>query len=84
MSPAVKQSIDNHVKYGTPTGSFTQAVLENNLTEAFALADEYHRVNLFSVVMYCYNEIPSPCWGSPEKVRAWVEARREEQCNEPT
>jgi len=65
-------TINNYVKIGLPPGSFVQAVLENNLMEAFGRADGGNRLSLFSICEYVYNEIPSACHGSPEKVKAWL------------
>ena len=58
-------------------GGFLIAVLENNLTESFGQADKKNRKVLFEIVCYCYNELPSICWGSPEKVKNWL-LRKEE------
>jgi hypothetical protein len=55
-----------------PPGSFVTEVLNNNLKEAFMHADEQSIAGMFAIVSYCYNEIPGVCWGSPEKVEAWL------------
>jgi len=52
-------------------GSFLTAVLSNNLTQACGRADDSNLRALPDIVRYCYNELPSDCWGSPEKVEAW-------------
>jgi hypothetical protein len=67
----IKEAIDAHVKTGRGTGSFVNAVLENNLREACAQADDVNKFLLFDIVYYIYNECPAGCWGSPEKVKAW-------------
>lgn len=72
-------AIQNHVCHGIPTGSFVRAVLENNLKEAFMKADDQNRADLFEIVDYCYYEIPAPCWGSPEKVKAWRDTKAKER-----
>jgi len=54
-----------------PTGDFLYAVLSNDLFEAMGRADENNRAALFDICKYIWNELPSICWGSPEKVRAW-------------
>ena len=56
-----------------PAGGFLQAVLENNLREACGRADDFNRERLFEIVSFIYNELPSQCWGSPAKVKAWLE-----------
>lgn len=73
MKQSTKYGIDQYVRVGQPVGDFLTAVLSNNLKEAFMYADEDNRVDLFEIVGYCYNEIPSSCWGSSGKVEAWLE-----------
>jgi len=83
----VKYAIDRHVEVGQPCGHFVTAVLENNLREAFMRADENSEAAMREIVMYCYNEIPSPSWGSKEKVDEWrvmggLEGKKREQLRE--
>ena len=59
----------------TPTGGFLRAALENDLKETCFCADDRNQALLYLIVKYLYNEIPSKCWGSPEKVQAWLAAR---------
>jgi hypothetical protein len=73
IPPLIKEAIDKHVREGKPCGHFVTAVLENNLVEAIVHADETNLDNIYDIVRYCYNHIPSPCWGSVEKVQAWRE-----------
>lgn len=58
---------------GEPVGDFLHAVLTNNLRGACERADDENIVNLPAYIAYLYNEAPSPCWGSPEKVKAWAD-----------
>jgi hypothetical protein len=69
----VKESFDRYVRDRCPTGGFLQAVLENNLVESFARADDYNRENLFDIVQYLYSVMPRYCWGSPDAGRNWLE-----------
>jgi hypothetical protein len=73
VKSSTKAGIDRYVAERVPTGSFIRAVLENNLREAFGRADDDNRADLFEIVCYCYNDIPAGCWGSPERVRRWLE-----------
>ena len=57
-------------------GDFITACLENNLNRAFAYADGINRERLRDVVLFLHNEAPGNCWGSQEKVKAWVKARK--------
>ena len=72
VSQTVKDSLKRYVEMGIPTGGFLQAVLENDLMEAFGHADLYNRANLFDICAYVYNEIPLACHGSVEKVKTWL------------
>lgn len=69
-------ALDRYAQHRQPVGDFLTAVLENNLSEAVGHADDDNLRNLPAFVGYLYNEMPSPCWGSPEKVKAWLEAPR--------
>jgi len=75
----VIEDLRHYVERGQPTGDFLQAVLENNLRESFGRADEWNRSNMFLIVSYCYNYLPALCWGSPEKVTAWLDFKRQQR-----
>jgi hypothetical protein len=65
---------------GTPTGGFLRSVLSNDLREAVFTADEEALAGLRALVGFVHNCMPSECWGSRDKVAAWlvktVEANR--------
>jgi hypothetical protein len=65
-------SLIQYVLRGRPVGDFLQAVIENNLTEAFGRADEENRRCLFEICAWLYNWMPSNAWGSPAKYSAWI------------
>lgn len=73
------ESIQEYVKNKVPPGDFLRAVFENNLTEAFGRADKDNLENLFQIVAYLYNEVNSACWGTPQKVKDWLESREKEE-----
>lgn len=55
-----------------PPGDFLCYVLENDLFGAVSHADD---INIKVLHVYCaffYNETPSGCWGSAEKVKSWL------------
>ena len=74
------EKLGEYAQHHVSLGHFLTAVLENNLSEAVGHADDDNLRNLPAFVGYLYNEMPSPCWGSPEKVKAWLEAPR---CDTP-
>ena len=68
-----------YVEHGIMPGSFMTAVLENNLVEAFAHADDINIHRMFDYANFLYNELPGNAWGSSAIVLAWAEARRAER-----
>lgn len=68
----LKTGLDRYAADHIPTGGFLRAVLNNDLFAAFARADSTGALVLHDIVGYCYNEIPAECWGSPERVQAWL------------
>ena len=74
IPPAIRESLDAYASTGRPTGGCLRAILANDLFEAVGRADEDTHVALPSIVSYIYNELPSPCHGSYEKVDAWIES----------
>ena len=82
IKPSTIAGIVRYVDLRCPTGSFLRAVLVNDLKEAVFAADEENLAALPAIVYYCYNEIPSDCWGSPKKVAAWLTAESERERRE--
>ena len=74
-----KDSIDLYVSHGCEPGSFLMAVLTNDLFGAVGRADEFNIRHLREICQYVYNDIPSVCWGSDEKVKKWMLQKREEK-----
>lgn len=74
-----KEDIDLYVKHGCNPGGFLTAVLENDLKEAFGRADIINRDRLFEIVSYCYNSIPTICWGSKSAVKEWIKRNNEKK-----
>ena len=72
IPPLVRKALDNYVFNHWPCGGFVTACLENNFAQAVALADERSFEALKVIARHCYNELPSECWRSPKKVRAWL------------
>lgn len=71
------ESLNRYVTKRIPTGSFLQAVLENNLMEACGRADFQNREHLFAICSYIYNELPLNCWGSRGIVKKWLENKED-------
>lgn len=64
-----------YIERGIEPGSFMYAVLCNDLMGAFGCADSVNQRRIKDFCQFLYNDAPSKCHGSPEKVRAWIAAR---------
>ncbi len=66
-----------YVDHGIPQGHFLTAVITNDLKEACARADRTNLRIIPAYVAWLYNEADARCWGSREKMDAWIDAKRE-------
>ena len=62
-----------YIAEGYPVGSYLEALLSNDLRGVFTRGDDSSLAGLHSTVMFLYNDAPSACWGSAEKMQAWLE-----------
>ena len=65
--------VDRYLTHGIPPGHFLTAILENDLKEACARADDENVLLLHNYVRFFYNCVPGGCWGSPEAVSKWTD-----------
>lgn len=70
--------INNYVCNGVPTGSFLQAVLSNDLFEAFCRADSDNTKNMLGIVTFIYNYVPKCCYGDIATIKEWLRLHKEE------
>ena len=68
-----KEALEAYIATGRHPGGFLNAILCNDLMEAVARADESALDNLPHIVSWLYNEVPISCWGSPERVKYWLQ-----------
>lgn len=74
MLPAhMREGMQLWIERGIEPGSFLMAVLCNDLMGALGRADSTNINALKNYGMFLYNEVPSDCYGSPEKCEAWAE-----------
>lgn len=71
----MREHAREYVEQGASVGDFLFAVLSNDLVGAFGRADATNKAAMAQWARWLYNEAPSRCWGSPEKVRAWLEEK---------
>ena len=69
--------LERYIQNRMSPGSFLRSILENDLRGACSCADSENRTILFNYVNYLYNEAPRQCWGSFERVSAWLAGRNE-------
>ena len=70
--PHVVESLALYISDGIPPGGFLMAILTNDLREAVGHADHINLRLIPEYVSYLWNDCPSVCWGSPEKVEGWL------------
>lgn len=66
------EGVVNYLVHRIRPGSFLLAVLEDRLSGAVINADEKNLWLLNGWVGFLGNDVPSPAWGSEEKVREWL------------
>lgn len=72
MKDSTRTALQNYAEQRIKTGDFLYAVLTNNLFLAMRLADSENLAVLQEICKYVWNEMPSGCWGTPEKVKEWL------------
>lgn len=64
--------IERYVEERLHPGDFLTAVICNDLAGAIGRADEENIKNLPAYVSYFRWEAPGKCWGSKQKMEAWL------------
>ena len=72
MKSSTMQGIQGYINDHIDPGGFLSAVLSNDLRESFGRADSQNREDLFEIVCWLWNHAPVDCWGSAERVAAWL------------
>lgn len=67
------EGVRAYILHGRHVGDFLTAIFSNNLALAVYRADPENLAAITGWVSFLHWEVPSPAWGSPEKVRAWQE-----------
>ena len=66
-------SVKMYIEEGISGGGFLTALLSNDLVATFSTADDENREVIGEWVSFLYNDMPYGCWGSKEKVQAWIQ-----------
>ena len=67
-------ALQRYVIDGIPPGDFMFAVVCNDFMAAAATADSFNQHHLHEWARVIYNDVPSQCQGSTERVTAWIKA----------
>jgi len=73
------EGLNFYCTYGLLPGRFLRAVINNDLAEACATGDTDGLRVLPAIVAWLYHQAPAECWGSEEKVNAWVKHMAEQR-----
>jgi hypothetical protein len=72
LEPGIKSAIENYLFYGFNPGSFTLALLANDMYRAVGSAHPAILPNLKEIVTWLVNVIPRESFGSYEAVDNWI------------
>ena len=72
IPPHMVGGLKRYVLRGIPMGDFGHKLLSNDFMGAMGRADEDNARALQGWAVMFYNYVPSDCYGSPEKVKAWI------------
>ena len=61
-----------YVEQRIPTGGFLRACLVNDFIVAVCAADNENLRSIVSLAKWMYVNLPSACWGSSDRVDAWL------------
>jgi hypothetical protein len=67
-------AVFRYIEHGVGPGDFLTGVICNDLKRAFAHADQANTDAMGDWVKFFYNEVQSEAWGSPEKMKDWLDA----------
>ena len=74
LPPHLQGGVQRYIEQGVPPGDFLTAVITNDLFLATSHADSTSLAALRDIVRFFYNESPTDCWGTPEKMKLWMKA----------
>lgn len=74
-----RDTLIQYIEIGSPVDSLIEAVLRGDLFDAFGRADHINAQHVGTICAWLYNYAPSPCFGSPEKVKNWFAKFRSEE-----
>jgi len=85
IPPRMMGGIERYIIEGIIPGQFLQAVICNDIKEAFGRADDENFHLMPAYINYFYNEAPAQCWGSKKHMENWskiIKERRSKDAEE--
>lgn len=73
----MRSGVQLYIEHGAPPGGFLTAVICNDFAGAAGRADDINRSALGDYATFFYNFAPSECWGSAEKMDAWLQRHQQ-------
>ncbi|CUH60271.1 hypothetical protein [Thalassobacter stenotrophicus] len=67
----MRAGLARYILLGILPGSFLRSVLQTDLIQATAKADEVNREQLYKYVLFLVNYAPAGCCGSLEAIQQW-------------
>lgn len=77
--PQTMSTIRDYIEHGYQPGSFLTAVICNDLKGTVNQADDNNIRNIPAFVIFLCNNAPAGCWGSAEKMKVWIQKKKEER-----
>lgn len=72
----IREGLRRYVEDGIRPGSGLLSILEDRpLSEIVSRVDADVEAHLGTIYRFLYNNVGAPAWGSPERVREWMEHR---------
>lgn len=72
-----KETLDKLIAYGRDRedvhSGFLYQCLKNDFVGAATQADGAHQKCLPDIALFIFNQMPSQCWGSAEKIEEWLD-----------
>jgi hypothetical protein len=68
----MREEMQGYMEHGIPTGDFLYAILCNDFVRALGHADSINTARIVDYAKFLYSEAPQICWGSEERVNAWI------------
>lgn len=72
LPESLRPGVKLYIEQGIIPGDFLRSVICNNLSESFMFADPMNKKRMDQIVDFFRREAPAVCWGSKEKMRAWL------------